>query len=90
LVLFLSLYSGSSIFIFCEYSTTKDNKEQKPKHLQTKFKQPSIKQLGILPPPFLLALEITIISGTKKRNLVQVEWGDKKLLYNTQTVEGIV
>jgi hypothetical protein len=25
----------------------------------------------------------------KKRNLVQVEWGDKKVLYNTQTVEGI-
>jgi hypothetical protein len=26
-------------------STPLDNKEQKPKHLQTKFKQPSIKQL---------------------------------------------
>ncbi|WP_016989038.1 hypothetical protein [Flavobacterium sp. ACAM 123] len=25
----------------------------------------------------------------KKRNLVQVQWGDKKVLYNTQTVEGI-
>jgi hypothetical protein len=38
---------------------------------------------------FLLALEeITIISGTK-RNLVQVEWDDKKVLYNTQTIEGI-
>jgi hypothetical protein len=30
--------------------------------------------------------EITIISGTKK--LVQVEWDDK-VLYNTQTIEGI-
>jgi uncharacterized protein YpmB len=36
-----------------------------------------------------LALEeITIISD-KKRNLVQVEWDDKKVLYNTQTIEGI-
>jgi hypothetical protein len=25
----------------------------------------------------------------KKRNLVQVEWDDKKVLYNTQTIEGI-
>jgi uncharacterized protein YpmB len=25
----------------------------------------------------------------KKRNLVQVEWGDKKVLYNTQTIDGI-
>jgi hypothetical protein len=42
----------------------------------------------VLPPPFVLALEITIISGTKN-NLVQVEWDDKKVLIYTQTIEGI-
>jgi hypothetical protein len=57
-------YSGSSIFIFCEYSTTGRTTRKKAEALTDKFKQPSIKQLGILP-PFLLALEITIISGTK-------------------------
>jgi hypothetical protein len=59
----------------------------KAEALTDKIKQPSIKQLGILP-PFLLALEESPLSH-KKRNLVQVEWDDKKVLYNTQTIEGI-
>jgi hypothetical protein len=52
----------------------------KAEELTDKIQVPSIKQLGILPQPFVLALEeITIISGTKKRNF-QVEWDDKSFI----------
>jgi hypothetical protein len=44
--------------------------------------------LGILPPPFLLALEKSPLSLGQKNNLVQVEVGQESTLY-TQTVEGI-
>jgi hypothetical protein len=85
-LLFLSLLYVV-VFLFCEYPLP-GQQGAKAEELTDKFKQPSIKQFGIL--PFVLALEeITIISGTKKRNLVQVEWDDKKVLYNTQTIEGI-
>jgi hypothetical protein len=52
------------VFLYCEYSTTGRTTRSKSRSTTDKL-QPSIKQLGILP-PFLLALEeITIISGTK-------------------------
>jgi hypothetical protein len=54
----------------------------KAEALTDKFKQPSIKQLGILPPPFLLALEKSPLSLGQKTQLSSSEWGDKKVLYN--------
>jgi hypothetical protein len=79
-------YSGSSIFIFV--STPLEGQQGAKAEALTDKIQASIKQLGILPPPFLLALESPLSLG-QKSNLVQVEWGDKKVLYNTQTIEGI-
>jgi hypothetical protein len=58
-------YSGSSILYFVSTPLPEGQQGAKAEALTDKIKQPSIKQLGILP-PFLLALEeITIISGTK-------------------------
>jgi hypothetical protein len=51
------------------------------------LKQPSIRQLGISTAALLALEEITIISGTKTQ--LSSSRGATKVLYNTQTVEGI-
>jgi hypothetical protein len=69
-------------FIFFISHYREDNKEQ-TEALTDKI-QAAINQSGILPPPFLLALEeITIISGTKTQ--LSSSSGMIKVLYNTQT-----
>jgi hypothetical protein len=64
----------------------KDNKEQKPKltdKIQAAINQTAWDSTAAVSFSFR---GITIMG--QKRNLVQVEWDDK-VLYNTQTVEGI-
>jgi hypothetical protein len=81
-------YSGSSFFIFCSTPLPEGQQEQKPKHtdkIQAAINQTAWDSTAAVSFSFR---GITIISGTK-RNLVQVEWDDKKVLYNTQTIEGI-
>jgi hypothetical protein len=83
-------YSGSSIFIFCEYSTTEGQQGAKAEALTDKI-QAAINQTAW---DSTAAVSFSFRGNhhylwDKKRNLVQVEWGDKKVLYNTQTIEGI-
>jgi hypothetical protein len=60
----------------------------KAEALTDKFKQPSIKQLGILPPPFLLALEKSPLSLGQKTQLSSSSGAIRKY-FIMQTIEGI-
>jgi hypothetical protein len=80
-------YSGSSIFIFCEYSTTGRTTKARSTYRQNSSSHQS-NSLGST-----AAVSFSFRGNHHylwdKRNLVQVEWDDKKVLYNTQTIEGI-
>jgi hypothetical protein len=81
-------YSGSSILYFVSTPLPEGQQGAKAEALTDKIKQPSIKQRDSTAVSFSFRGNHHYL-WDKKRNLVQVEWDDKKVLYNTQTIEGI-
>jgi apolipoprotein N-acyltransferase len=75
-------------FIFCEYSTTGRTTRSKSRSTYRQI-QAAINQTAWDSTAVSFSFRNHHYLWDKKRNLVQVEWDDKKVLYNTQTIEGI-